>query len=65
MLIYGYFLFANQLVAQLLIFPVGRLWARTLPNVSVFGVQINPGPFTVKEHVRTAPPPCRRSRSSY
>lgn len=40
-----------QLVAQLLIFPVGRLWARIVPNVTIFGAQINPGPFGVKEHV--------------
>lgn len=42
----------DQLVAQLLSFPLGRLWARVLPNVSMFGLHINPGPFTVKEHVR-------------
>ncbi|TEB24966.1 OPT oligopeptide transporter [Coprinellus micaceus] len=39
------------IVAQLLIFPCGRLWAAVLPNVSIFGVQLNPGPFTIKEHV--------------
>jgi OPT family small oligopeptide transporter len=39
------------LVAQLLSFPVGRLWARVVPRVKVFGVSLNPGPFTVKEHV--------------
>ncbi|KAH9949750.1 small oligopeptide transporter [Amylocystis lapponica] len=38
-------------VAQLLAFPVGRLWARILPNVKIFGVSLNPGPFTIKEHV--------------
>lgn len=31
---------------------MGRLWARFLPNVKIFGVSLNPGPFTVKEHVR-------------
>ncbi|KAI0367875.1 small oligopeptide transporter [Pilatotrama ljubarskyi] len=41
----------SGIVAQLLSFPVGRLWARFMPNVKVFGVSINPGPFTVKEHV--------------
>ena len=40
-----------QIVAQLLSFPLGRLWARFMPNVKVFGIAINPGPFTVKEHV--------------
>ena len=38
-------------VAQLLSFPMGRLWARFLPNWKIFGVSINPGPFTIKEHV--------------
>ncbi|PPQ65048.1 hypothetical protein CVT26_015744 [Gymnopilus dilepis] len=38
-------------VAQLLIFPMGRLWARVVPNVKVLGVELNPGPFTIKEHV--------------
>ncbi|KAF8994641.1 oligopeptide transporter [Cyathus striatus] len=38
-------------VGQLLIFPIGRLWARVVPNVKVFGIELNPGPFTVKEHV--------------
>ena len=42
---------AVQIVAQLLSYPVGRLWARVVPNVKIFGVSINPGPFTVKEHV--------------
>jgi hypothetical protein len=27
------------------------LWARYMPKVTVFGVSLNPGPFTVKEHV--------------
>ncbi|EIW77489.1 OPT oligopeptide transporter [Coniophora puteana RWD-64-598 SS2] len=39
------------IVAQLLSFPMGRLWARIVPNVKIFGVSINPGPFTIKEHV--------------
>lgn len=40
-----------QIVAQLVIFPMGRLWARVVPNVTVFGVHLNAGPFTIKEHV--------------
>ncbi|KAI5123200.1 hypothetical protein M0805_003967 [Coniferiporia weirii] len=43
----------GNLVAQLLSFPVGRLWARVVPNVSIFGHQLNPGAYTVKEHVLT------------
>ena len=39
------------IVAQLLSFPMGRAAAAWLPNVTIFGVKINPGPFTVKEHV--------------
>ena len=39
------------IVAQLLSFPVGRAAAAWLPNWTILGVSINPGPFTVKEHV--------------
>ncbi|KAF8218300.1 OPT oligopeptide transporter protein-domain-containing protein [Mycena galopus ATCC 62051] len=38
-------------VAQLLVFPIGSIWARWMPNVAFFGVSLNPGPFTIKEHV--------------
>ncbi|KAF9444401.1 OPT oligopeptide transporter [Macrolepiota fuliginosa MF-IS2] len=41
----------TSIVGQLLSFPVGRLWARVLPNVKIFGHELNPGPFSVKEHV--------------
>ncbi|KAF8836868.1 small oligopeptide transporter [Paxillus ammoniavirescens] len=41
----------SAIVAQLLSFPVGRLWAKLLPNWRIFGVSLNPGPFTIKEHV--------------
>ncbi|KAF7436318.1 hypothetical protein PC9H_003150 [Pleurotus ostreatus] len=40
------------IVAQLLSFPVGRAWAAIMPNVRILGVSLNPGPFTIKEHVR-------------
>ncbi|PPQ78774.1 hypothetical protein CVT25_010647 [Psilocybe cyanescens] len=39
------------IVAQLLSFPVGRAWARYMPDIAVFGFPVNPGPFTIKEHV--------------
>lgn len=39
------------IVAQLLSFPMGRAAAAWLPDITIFGVRINPGPFTVKEHV--------------
>ena len=40
-----------QLVAQLLSFPLGCAWARTVPGVRILGVSLNPGPFSLKEHV--------------
>jgi hypothetical protein len=30
---------------------MGRAWAKFMPRVKIFGVSLNPGPFTVKEHV--------------
>ncbi|KIM72458.1 hypothetical protein PILCRDRAFT_99382 [Piloderma croceum F 1598] len=39
------------LVAQLVVFPVGRAWAHVVPSVKIFGHSLNPGPFTIKEHV--------------
>ncbi|KAJ7115248.1 small oligopeptide transporter [Mycena epipterygia] len=39
------------IVAQLLSFPVGRAAAAYIPNWTILGVRLNPGPFTVKEHV--------------
>ena len=41
----------TSVVAQLISFPLLRLWARLVPNVKIFGVSLNPGPFTIKEHV--------------
>jgi hypothetical protein len=41
----------GPLIAQLLSFPVGRAWARLVPQWKVFGISLNPGPFTIKEHV--------------
>ena len=32
---------------------MGRLWARFMPRVNILGVSLNPGPFTIKEHVGT------------
>ncbi|RDA93324.1 hypothetical protein CP533_2015 [Ophiocordyceps camponoti-saundersi (nom. inval.)] len=43
------------IVVQLLAYPVGCLWARIIPNrvFTTFGHRwsLNPGPFTIKEHV--------------
>ena len=41
----------EKTVPLLLSYLICRLWARYLPNVSMFGVSLNPGPFTIKEHV--------------
>ncbi|KAH9982093.1 OPT oligopeptide transporter [Lactifluus volemus] len=39
------------LVAQLVSFPLACAWARSVPAVKIFGVSLNPGPFSLKEHV--------------
>ncbi|KAG6914552.1 hypothetical protein DXG01_016661 [Tephrocybe rancida] len=39
------------IVAQLLSFPIGCAAATWVPNWTIFGLRLNPGPFTVKEHV--------------
>ncbi|KAJ7449464.1 OPT oligopeptide transporter protein-domain-containing protein [Mycena galericulata] len=41
----------TAIVAQLLSFPFGRAAAAWVPNWRIFGVRLNPGPFSVKEHV--------------
>ncbi|KAK6071511.1 OPT family small oligopeptide transporter [Seiridium cupressi] len=37
-------------VVQLISYPMGRGWAAVMPNVHIFGVPLNPGPFNKKEH---------------
>jgi OPT family oligopeptide transporter len=45
----------TPIVPQLLAFPVGKLWERTVPDwgVTLFGIRhsLNPGPFNKKEHM--------------
>ncbi|KAJ7259929.1 small oligopeptide transporter [Mycena rebaudengoi] len=41
----------TAIVGQLLSFPVGRAAAAYLPKWRFLGINLNPGPFTVKEHV--------------
>jgi hypothetical protein len=41
----------EQLIPLLASFPIGRLWARYVPKVTIFGAELNPGPFSIKEHV--------------
>lgn len=42
-------------VAQLLSFPLGKLWDKVMPDwgVTLFGsrISLNPGPFNKKEHM--------------
>jgi len=46
-----FFVHAKKVVPLLISLPICNEWARYFPNVSIFGLKINPGPFTVKEHV--------------
>ncbi|KAH7881628.1 OPT oligopeptide transporter [Lentinula edodes] len=39
------------IVAQLITYPIGRAAAAYLPCWNFFGLELNPGPFTIKEHV--------------
>ncbi|KAF9046946.1 OPT oligopeptide transporter [Hymenopellis radicata] len=43
--------FVGGIVAQLMTFPIGRAVARFTPRWKIFGISLNPSPFTVKEHV--------------
>ncbi|KAG7662811.1 uncharacterized protein J8A68_003665 [[Candida] subhashii] len=37
-------------VTSILAYPMGKLWYWVMPNIKIFGVPLNPGPFNVKEH---------------
>ncbi|KAG6373226.1 OPT oligopeptide transporter [Boletus reticuloceps] len=39
------------LVVQLISYPLGSLWASHMPRKRMFGISLNPGPFSIKEHV--------------
>jgi hypothetical protein len=41
----------EQFIPLLMSFPIGKFLALYVPNVTVFGLELNPGPFTIKEHV--------------
>ncbi|KAI3596743.1 opt oligopeptide transporter [Moniliophthora roreri] len=42
----------TSIVAQLISYPVGRAAAAYIPrNWTLFGFELNPGPFSIKEHV--------------
>ena len=40
----------TSLVTSLIAYPLGRCWALIMPNINIFGVPLNPGPFNLKEH---------------
>lgn len=40
----------STFVASMVAWPLGRLWERFVPNVSVLGIPLNPSPFNLKEH---------------
>lgn len=37
-------------VTSILAWPLGRFWAAYFPNWKIFGLELNPGPFNIKEH---------------
>lgn len=37
-------------VTTILALPIGRTWERIVPNWKIFGMELNPGPFNIKEH---------------
>ncbi|KAF3993307.1 hypothetical protein FT663_00581 [Candidozyma haemuli var. vulneris] len=37
-------------VTSILAYPLGRGWEWVVPDWKIFGVSLNPGPFTLKEH---------------
>jgi hypothetical protein len=40
----------TSIVAQLVSYPIGILWEKFMPNCKIFGLELNPGPFNMKEH---------------
>lgn len=41
----------SAILMQIAVLPFGRFMASALPKRRVLGVELNPGPFTIKEHV--------------
>lgn len=37
-------------VTSILAWPIGMAWYKVMPNVKIFGHELNPGPFNLKEH---------------
>lgn len=40
----------SSFVASMVAWPLGRLWERLVPDKKVFGIELNPGAFNLKEH---------------
>ncbi|CAK9436467.1 uncharacterized protein LODBEIA_P10250 [Lodderomyces beijingensis] len=40
----------TTMVISITAYPLGRLWAWCVPDWSIWGLKLNPGPFNVKEH---------------
>lgn len=40
----------SDIVSLLIVWPIGRLWDHVVPNFRVLGQELNPCPFTMKEH---------------
>ena len=55
----------DKFFTVMLSLPIGKAWARYLPNISFFGIPLNPGPFTIKEHVIIAIMAGIGARSAY
>ncbi|KIK62055.1 hypothetical protein GYMLUDRAFT_42505 [Collybiopsis luxurians FD-317 M1] len=58
-------IFISSFVALLVIFPCGQAWARLCPSISVLGKPLNPGPFSIKEHVLSAVMASVAAQSAY
>ncbi|KAJ3745806.1 small oligopeptide transporter [Lentinula detonsa] len=55
----------TSFVALLVIFPCGQAWARLCPSISVLNRPLNPGPFSIKEHVLSAVMASVAAQSAY
>lgn len=40
----------STFVSAIIAWPLGRLWDQVVPNITVFGLPLNPSPFNLKEH---------------
>ncbi|ODV91403.1 hypothetical protein CANCADRAFT_123500 [Tortispora caseinolytica NRRL Y-17796] len=40
----------SSFVASFVAWPIGRAWDRIVPDVNICGIDLNPGPFSIKEH---------------